>query len=112
MLRKTQTGKTVARFTLAVNRRFKGSNQEQSADFISCVAWNQPADFLVQYVTKGALVGVEGRIQTGSYDDSNGKRVYTTDVLCDNVNILESKNNRVENTCTEEVIIDSDYLPF
>lgn len=97
VLRKTQTGKSVARFTLAVNRRFKGSNQEQSADFVSCVAWDQRADFLGQYVKKGTLISIEGRIQTGSYDDPSGKRVYTTDVVCDNVDILESKASREGN---------------
>ncbi len=92
ILRKTQSGMSVASFTVACNRRFSGS-QEQSADFISCTAWNKTADFMQQYVKKGALIGVEGRIQTGSYDDQSGRRVYTTDVVCESVQLLESKNS-------------------
>ncbi|MDO4702253.1 MAG: single-stranded DNA-binding protein [Erysipelotrichaceae bacterium] len=89
-VKKTQTGKSVASFTLACNRRFGGSS-EQSADFINCVAWNQSADFLGQYASKGALVGVEGRISTRNYDDASGKKVYVTEVTCDHVQLLESK---------------------
>lgn len=89
-LRKTQSGTSVLSFTCAVNRRYQ--TQEQTADFINCVAWNKTADFLSQYGRKGALVGVEGRIQTRSYDDANGKRVYVTEVVCDSVQLLESKS--------------------
>ncbi len=95
VLRKTNSGMSVVSFTVACNRRFQG-NQEQQADFISCVAWNKTADFMNQYVRKGALVGVEGRIQTGSYDDQSGRKVYTTDVVCDSVQLLESKSAATE----------------
>jgi single-strand DNA-binding protein len=61
-LRKTGTGTSVASFTVACNRRFSGQNQDQSADFINCVAWRQTADFMAQYAAKGSLVGIEGRI--------------------------------------------------
>ena len=64
-LRKTQSGTSVLSFTTAVNRKFKSG--EQTADFINCVAWNQTADFLSKYATKGALVGIEVRIQTRNY---------------------------------------------
>ena len=90
-LRKTGTGTSVASFTVACNRRFSGQNQDQSADFINCVAWRQTADFLAQYAAKGSLVGVEGRIQSRSYDDVSGKRVYVTEVVADSVQLLESK---------------------
>ena len=70
-LRKTQTGKSVLSFSCAVNRKFK--TETQTADFINCVAWNQTADFLARYATKGALVGIEGRIQTRNYEDKTGK---------------------------------------
>ncbi len=90
-LRKTQAGTSVVAFTVACNRRFSGKGQEQQADFINCVAWNQSADFLAQYATKGALIGVEGRIQTRNYEDQTGKRVYVTEVVCDSVQILESR---------------------
>lgn len=93
-VRKTQTGLSVASFTVACDRRTSrsqdGTNQ-QTADFINCVAWRQSADFLGQYARKGALVGVEGRIQTRSYDRQDGTKQYVTEVLCDNVSLLESK---------------------
>lgn len=102
MLRKTQSGLSVATFTVACNRRFSGgNNQENQTDFISCVAWRQSADFLGQYAHKGALVGVEGRIQTRNYDDATGRKVYVTEVVCDNVQLLESRSvseNRAAST--------------
>ena len=76
-VRKTGTGLSVASFTVACDRRGSRDAQGQSqADFINCVAWRQAADFLGQYARKGALVGVEGRIQTRNYDDKDGKKVY------------------------------------
>lgn len=88
---KTASGISVARFTVAVNRRF-GNNE--GADFISCVAWRQSADFISQYAKKGSTVAVEGRITTGSYDDkTTGKKVYTTDVTCDNVQLINSRSS-------------------
>jgi len=90
-LRYTQSNAAVAKFTLAVNRIYKTQNNE--ADFIQCVVWNKQAENVDKYVHKGSLVGVEGRIQTGSYDDKNGNRVYTTEVVCDSVQFLEPKNS-------------------
>lgn len=98
-IRHTQTSK-VASFSIAVNRRFAQPNQPQ-ADFIRCVAFGKLAELLERYVTKGTMIGVEGRIQTGSYDDPNtGRKVYTTDIVCDNIQFLESKrtqNNEYQN---------------
>lgn len=88
VLRKTNTQVSVATFTLAVNRRF---STQQETDFINCVAWRQSADFISQYGRKGALVGLEGRIQTRNYDDATGKRIYITEVVADTVQLLESK---------------------
>lgn len=91
-VRKTSGGLSVATFTVACDRRTSGSAQnQQTADFISCVAWRQAADFLGQYARKGALVGVDGRIQTRNYDGQDGRKVYVTEVVCDNVRLLESK---------------------
>lgn len=93
-LRKTQNGTSYARFTLAVNRRFKGNDpQGQDADFISCVAWDKRAEVMYQYLGKGSQVGIEGRIQTGSYE-RDGQRVYTTDVVVENFDFLESRQQR------------------
>ena len=92
-VRKTTNGLSVASFTIACDRRQRRDAQnQQSADFISCVAWRQTADFLGQYARKGALVGVEGRIQTRNYDGQDGRKVYVTEVLCDTVQLLESKS--------------------
>ena len=93
-VRKTASGLSVATFTVACDRRVacgQDGNNQQSADFISCVAWRQAADFLGSYAHKGALVGVEGRIQTRNYD-RDGQKVYITEVVCDTVNLLESKS--------------------
>ena len=93
-VRKTASGLSVATFTVACDRRIargQDGNNQQSADFISCVAWRQAADFLGSYAHKGALVGVEGRIQTRNYD-RDGQKVYVTEIVCDTVNLLESKS--------------------
>lgn len=92
-VRKTTTGLSVASFTVACDRRGqKNPDGSSQADFINCTAWRQSADFLGQYARKGAMVGVEGRIQTRSYDDQQGQRRYVTEVVCDNVSLLESKS--------------------
>jgi single-strand DNA-binding protein len=82
-LRYTQSNAAVAKFTLAVNRIYKTQNNE--ADFIQCVVWNKQAENVDKFLHKGSLVGVEGRIQTGYYDNEQGVRVYTTEVVCDSV---------------------------
>ena len=97
-VRKTGSGVFYARFTVACDRRYSGgqnaqNSQQPTADFIGCVAWRQSADFLGSYGRKGSLVGVNGSIQTGSYTDRDGKKVYTTEVLCDRVQLLESKGH-------------------
>ena len=86
-LRKTQSGLSTVSFTVACNRRVS-KDQQQQADFINCVAWRQTADYMANYVKKGALLGVEGRIQTRNYEDQTGKRVYVTEVVCDSVQTL------------------------
>lgn len=90
-LRKAASGTSIFKFTLAVNRRFKQPGQPD-ADFIFCTAFGKTADIMCQYLHKGSLIGVTGRIQTGSYDNQQGQRVYTTDVIIDNFEFLESKN--------------------
>ena len=88
VLRKTANGVSVTSFTVACTRRFKQEGQPD-ADFINTVAWNKTADIVQQYTHKGSLVGVEGRIQTRSYDDQSGKRVYVTEVVADSVHIKD-----------------------
>src|SRR5690554_6445137 len=89
MLRKTQTGKSVTSFTVAINRRF---SQNDQADFVNCVAWEKTAEIVSQYARKGSLISLEGRIQSRSYDDKDGKRVYVQEVVAENIQLLESKS--------------------
>lgn len=90
-LRYTPSNVAVATFTLAVNRTFKNENGEREADFINCVMWRQQAENLANWAKKGALIGITGRIQTRSYDNQQGQRVYVTEVVAENFQLLESK---------------------
>ena len=90
--RYTGNGTAVATFTLAVNRNFTNQSGEREADFINCVIWRKPAETLTNYAKKGVLIGVTGRIQTRSYDNQQGQKVYVTEVIADNFQLLESKN--------------------
>ncbi|MCR4746061.1 MAG: single-stranded DNA-binding protein [Lachnospiraceae bacterium] len=81
----------VSRYTLAVDRRFKRDGADQSADFISCVAFGKTAEFMEKYTHKGTKLVVSGRIQTGSYTNKDGQKVYTTDVVTEEVEFAESK---------------------
>lgn len=89
-LRYTPNGIASCKFRVAVNRPFKNEG-EQQADFITCVAWRKQAENLANFMKKGSLIAIEGKIQTGSYEGQDGKRVYTTDVVADSVQFLEPK---------------------
>lgn len=93
-LRYTPNGVAVCRFTLAVNRTFSSQSGEREADFINVVVWRKQAENSANYLKKGHLCGVEGRIQTGSYEGTDGKRVYTTEVIADSVQFLEPRNSQ------------------
>lgn len=95
-LRKTSSNISTCTFTLACNRKFSSGNNGPTADFINCVAWRQSADFLAQYASKGAIVGVEGRITTRNYEGQNG-RVYVTEVTCDSVQLIGGSKNSGNN---------------
>lgn len=86
----------VARYTLAVDRRFK-KDGEQSADFIGCVAFGKAAEFAEKYLQKGTKIAVTGRIQTGSYTNKDGQKVYTTDVIIEEQEFCESKSSNTGN---------------
>lgn len=92
-LRYTQTGIAYGSFTLAVNRKYKNKGGEREADFINCVIWKKGAELLANYTQKGSLIGVSGPIQTRSYDNQQGQRVYVTEVLVENFDFLESRKN-------------------
>ncbi|SEB27696.1 single-stranded DNA-binding protein [Paenibacillus sp. 276b] len=91
-LRYTPAGVAVTQFTLAVDRPFTSQGGEKEADFIPVVTWRQLAETVANYCRKGRLVAVEGRIQVRNYENNEGKRVYVTEVIADNVRFLESQN--------------------
>ncbi len=95
-LRYTPAGAAVATFTLAVNRPFKNGQGEQEADFIQCVVWRKPAENVANFLKKGSLTGVDGRVQTRNYEGNDGKRVYVTEIVAESVQFLEPKQNAVE----------------
>lgn len=122
-LKYTGSNLPVATFTIAVSRPF--SNQqtgERDADFIQCVVWRKQAENLAKYITKGGLIGVEGRIQSRSYDDPQGQKRYITEVVCDQITFLESKNGIGEERLDEpksgndmgynNIDFSNDDLPF
>jgi len=88
----------IARFTLAVDRRGSKNNDQQTADFIGCVAFGRQAEFSEKYLRQGTKVAVTGRIQTGSYTNKDGQKVYTTDVVLDDIEFAESKGNNDSNS--------------
>ena len=90
-LRFTPNGVAVATFTLAVNRAFTNQAGEREADFINCVVWRRPAENVSNFLKKGSLAGVDGRVQTRSYEGQDGKRLYVTEVLAESVQFLEPK---------------------
>lgn len=99
-LRYTPSGVAVATFTLAVNRTFTNQNGEREADYLNCVIWRKQAENVANFLKKGSLAGVDGRLQSRSYEDQSGKRVYVTEVVAESVQFLEPKgqvNNQNSN---------------
>ncbi|EEO9407566.1 single-stranded DNA-binding protein [Listeria monocytogenes] len=97
-LRYTPAGVAVTTFTLAVNRTFTNQQGEREADFISCVVWRKPAENVANFLKKGSMAGVDGRVQTRNYEDNDGKRVFVAEVVAESVQFLDPKNNNVEGT--------------
>lgn len=93
-LRYTPAGAAVASANLAVNRNFKAANGETESDFINLVIWRKPAENFANFFGKGSLVGVEGRLQSRTYDDQQGNKRYVTEVVVDNFTFLESRADR------------------
>lgn len=121
--RQTPSGVSVATFTLAVNRSFTNSQGEREADFINVVVFRKQAENVSKYLSKGSLAGVDGRIQSRNYENNEGRRVFVTEVVADNVQFLEPKNNNQsqqqgqapENNnpfSNNNADIDTDDLPF
>ena len=120
-LRQTGSNTAVATFTLAVNRNRKNENGEREADFINCVMWRQQAENLANWAKKGALIGVTGRIQTRSYDNQQGQRVYVTEVVAESFQLLDSRSSNEQQppqkketpfTASSPVDINDLTLPF
>lgn len=118
-LKYTPSGVAICKFTVAVNRDFTNQSGEREADFINCTAFKKTAENLSNYQTKGSQIGVVGRIQTGSFEGQDGKRVFTTDVIVDRVEFLGSKQNEGQtNTRPPQqnnngpIDVQEDDLPF
>lgn len=121
-LRYTPAGKPVASFTLAVNRTFKNAQGEREADFVNIVQWNG-SENTANYLKKGSLAGVDGRIQTRNYENQEGKRIYVTEVQAESVQFLEPKGNGSQQQNTPppsgdpfqnngQIDVSDDDLPF
>lgn len=120
-LRYTPSNIATAQFNIACNRNFKNTNGEYDADFINCVMWREQAERFCNWTKKGMLVGITGRIQTRSYEGNDGKRVYVTEVVAENFQVLEKRDNTAnQNSMTEQMPpnyanpmdIDESDLPF
>ncbi len=116
-LKYTQSNIAVVSFTIAVNRMFADQSGERQADFIQCVVWRKQAENLAKYVTKGQLIGVDGRIQTRTYESDQGTR-YVTEVVCDSVQFLEIRSDQPRSESNDDFYEASsklsveDDLPF
>ena len=109
-VRTTQAGLTVANYTLAVDRPIKKEGEEKNADFIRCICFGKTAEFCERYLFKGSKVGVDGRIQTGSYTDKDGKTVYTTDVVVESHTFCESRGNRQQQEATAQTESSGEFV--
>lgn len=110
-MRQTPNGVSLARFSIAVTRRFKNSNGEYDADFINCVAWRQTGKFIAKHFQKGGMIAVVGSIQSRSWDGNDGKKQYATEVVVDEVYFTGAKkqnNNNQQQTPPQD---NSDYYP-
>src|SRR5690625_1386019 len=92
-LRYTASGVAVSNFTVAVNRPFTNQQGDREADFINCVVWRRPAENLANYMRKGSMVGIDGRIQTRNFEGQDGRTIFVTEVVADSVQFLESKGS-------------------
>ncbi|MEB7723420.1 single-stranded DNA-binding protein [Mammaliicoccus fleurettii] len=92
--KETQSGMQIASFTLAVNRTFKNAQGEREADYINCLVFKKQAENVNQYLSKGKLAGVDGRLQSRSYENKEGQKVFVTEVICDSVQFLEPKDSQ------------------
>ena len=114
-VRQTPSNKTVGKSTIAVRKNFKNAEGKYDSDFINLVFWGKQCDYVAQYAKKGTKIEVAGRLETGSYQDKDGKSVYTTDVAVEEVNILtypQDVDNSVDNSPKDFERVTDDDLPF
>ena len=107
-LRYTQSGTAAGSFTLAVDRKFKSKNGERETDFVNCQIWRKSAENFAKFTKKGSLVGVEGRIQTRTYDNAQGQKVFVTEVIVDNFALLESRQASQNNPKSQQTANESE----
>ena len=105
-----ETPMAIARYTLAIDRRFKREGEDQTADFISCVAFGRNGEFAEKYLKQGTKIAVTGRIQTGSYTNKDGNKVYTTDVVVEDHEFVESKNSANSGNTSSNTQQNSDFV--
>ena len=111
----TQSQVAVCSFTVAVDRKFKNANGDREADFLSCVAWRDKAEFLGKYFQKGSKVAIVGNLQARNYDDANGKKVYVTEIIVDEADFVDSKPQTQQTEAKQPVWnddTDNTSLPF
>ena len=127
-LRTTSSGISVLRFQMAVDRNYQSQGQDRQADFIDCIAWRQTAEFISRYFHKGSMIAVEGSIQTGNYNDRDGNKRKSVEVVANQVSFCGSKTESqgtnpafsqpapsyasADNSDFEEIVDDDDDLPF
>ena len=119
-LKRTNQGDAVTSFTIAVNRNYSAKDGQQQADFITCVAWRKMAENVYKYCNKGNLIGVEGKLQSRSYENNQNQKVFVVEVFCDAVRFLESKTKK--DSATDELenyfnqgqntAVNDDYIQF
>lgn len=97
-LKQTTSGVSVAQFSIAVKRNFKNADGEYESDFFNCIAYRNTAELVSKYVGRGDLIAVDGRLQTRNYTDKSGRKVYVTEVIADNVEFLQNKKDKQEQT--------------
>lgn len=111
-LKATTSGKLVVTFNIAVNRPYKNDSGERDCDFLNCIAFSKLAETISKYVKKGDLIGVEGRIQTRSYTDKGGNNRYSTEIMVENIEFLQSKKEKPQEEVKMEELDPFADLPF
>ena len=108
-LRTTPTGRNVCQFSIAVNRTYTNTSGEREADFINCVVWDKQAENLSRYQKKGNQIAVDGRIQTRNYENKDGNKVYITEVVCENMRMLDTRTSSNGGTYLDDYEPNTDY---